>query len=218
MEEGYTEAERRKDNGAPPHGLFGNDLVNHLNSLKEKCRTHGDERPEPKYILALTFWILLIVWWVLSFIILTAKGRGCFMEGRAGFVMMLIYRSGFSSFGITFLFWYRKKYVSRGHSLGWWIGAVCLAAVLFLGLRNPVRDIPCLFQPETAVLQNWEARWDASGEYSSLFQIVGDSEDGQHMAFYINKSSYDRLSDSSQAAVIAVEYLPHTKAVMSLGL
>lgn len=218
MEEYKGPEQKKVDQDAPPHGLLGNDLVNHLKRLKEKCRTHGEERPAPRDILALAFWILLIGWWVLSFLILTLKARGCFMEGQAGFVMMLIYRFGFSSFGVFFLVWYRRKYVSHGRSWGWWIGAVCLAVVLFLVLRNPIRDIPVLSHPETAVLQNWETRWDASGEYSSFFQVVGDTEGGQHMTFYINKSSYERLPDSDRATKVTVEYLPHTKAVLSIRL
>jgi hypothetical protein len=217
MGEGYTGPQQRENNQeAPPHGLLGNDLVKQFKRLKEQCRAHGDESPEPRYIIAFALWILLISWWVISFLILTLKARGWFVEGEVSFVLTLIYRFGFSSFGVFFLVWYRKKYVTRGRSWGWWIGAVCLAAVLFLVLRNPVRDIPCLFNPETAVLQNWEPRWDATGEYSSTFQIAGDNADGQHMVFYINKSSYTRLSHSYQVEKITVEYLPHTRAVMSM--
>lgn len=218
MGEKNNAEQRPKDNGAPPHGLLGNDLINQLKDLKARCKTQGDGHIDLKAAAALAALYLLIGWWCVSFLIMMLKARGLFVEGEAGFIMKLIYRMGFTSFGIYFLVWYRKKYVSGRHSLGWWIGAACLAAVIFLCLRNPVRDIPFLFHPKTVILESWETRWDASGEYSSLFQIVGDSADGRHMSFYINRSSYDVLHDQSSIIRLSVEYLPYTKSVISYRL
>lgn len=218
MAEKYISPEQqaKEENAPPPHGLIGNDLVNHIKGLKDKYQIPGEDRPSPQYILAKIFWIVLIGWWVVSFFIQMNRASGYFLEGNVGFVLMLIERIGYGTLGVAILVWWWKKYASHGRSWGWWIGAACLIAALFLAMHNPIRDFPYLSSPQTVTLQNWETEWDDSGEYSTFFKLKGKSADGQKINFYINKFSYNQLPETDNDTKLAVEYLPYTKTVMSI--
>lgn len=220
MEEENTNTEvSEEQRKVSAFGEIGSDVITHIQSLKDKYQTPGDDRPSPRYILALAFWVVLFVWWAASFIIQMQRASGSFLEGKMAFELMLVERIGYSTLGIAILVWWRKKCALRGRFWKWWIGAVCIGALIFLGLRNPLRDIPYLSSPKIAVLHNWETICDGSGDYSTFYKIKGrDLEGEQLMFFYINAGTYSDLPGYGINTRLLVEYLPYTEHVMSIKL
>jgi hypothetical protein len=220
MEEEKTNTEvSEEQKKVAAFGEIGSDVITHIQSLKDKYQTPGDDRPSPRYILALAFWVMLFVWWAASFIIQMTRASGSLLEGRTAFVLMLVERIGYSTLGITILVWWRKKSAAKGRFWKWWIGVICIGGLIFLGLRNPIRDIPYLSSPKTAILENWETECDSSGEYSTFYKIKGKDLEGQQlMFFYVNESTFSELPGYGNNTRLLVEYLPYTEQVMSIKL
>lgn len=217
MNEDYTESEQPA--GGDKKIQSGQRWVvfrKYFQRLKEKYTKPGDDRPDLRYNLAVTFWIVLISWWVFSFILLISRSNGRFQEGKFSFVLMLIERTGCITFGMAALVWLKKD-PSKENNWKWWTAAICLAAGIFLALCNPIRDIPYLSHPAEVVFQDWEKEYDGSYRYSNFFEIWGENENGQKMSFHINRSTYSGLPTSDQATALTIEYLPHTEMVLSIS-
>jgi hypothetical protein len=220
MRKEYTNPESMERNEAHLEnacGVAGADLVRHIRSIRANYCHAQNHLSRLYYLLKIVFWIVLIGWWCAVFILMMVKSRGSLWEGKIGFVTMLIIRFGFISFGITFIIWWWKKYAVRGHLLGWLIGAVCLAAVSFLLLRNPLRDIPYLSHPETVSLQNYGNYSGLEDDDYNFYYIRGENAEGQSVRFQINKPSYEDLPYFNSYSKMTITYLPYTHMVMSIG-
>lgn len=212
MKDTFTSEQTDKDqNKDHAFELNWEDITAYFHNLK-------DRHSRPVYILIVTFWVALIAWWVFSVVMQVARSDGDLLEGPVCFVMMVFGRIGYGTLGAVFLVWLGKQCSSRKRFLVWGIGAACLAFFLFLGLRNPIRDIPYLSHPEKVVLENWKAEQDQEYVNSSFYTISGRNADGELMIFNINSRSCHRLWDSDSDAAVVVEYLPYTEMVMSLEM
>lgn len=216
MEGDHTESKKQKEeNKSVRHGKRSPFVRRYFQELKEKYTKPGDNRPDRRYYLAVTSVIVLISWWVFSFLIEMQRAHGRFCEGTVGFVMMFIERTGFVTFGIWALA-LLKKNSSKKDYWKWWIAVVCFAAGAFMGLRNPIRDIPHLFHPTETVIRNWELDVDSAYRYSTYFHLKGQTADGQYMIFHINRSTLHDPPFSEEDEALVVEYLPYTEMVMSI--
>ncbi|MGI6118870.1 MAG: hypothetical protein ACOYBC_10885 [Bilifractor sp.] len=216
MEENYTESKQpREENKSVRHRKRSTLLRRYFQKLKEKYTMPGDDRPGPRYYLAVTAVIVLISWWMFSFLVEILRAHGRFQEGTAGFVVMFIERTGFVSFGIWALA-LLKKTSSKKDNWKWWIAVVCFAAGVFIGLRNPIRDIPYLFHPAETVIRNWKLDVDSSYRYSTYYHLKGQTAEGQNMIFHINRSTLHDPPFSEEDETLVVEYLPYTEMVMSI--
>jgi hypothetical protein len=216
MKEGYTDPEHPEEGETEDvHAMTKKNILRYFQSLKVKYTKPGNDRPDLRYYLIVACWAVLVCWWVFSFFIQMDKGQGNFLEGKTGFVLMLIERTGYITVGIAGLNWWRK---SSSKKFNWplWLTAVCLVGVSYLGLRNPIRDIPYLSHPAEVVLQNWKTETDTGYEYSTYYEIWGTDESGQRKYFYINKTTIDNPELSDREKDVKVEYLPYTETVMSL--
>lgn len=212
----YSETEHDKDDKSVRIELSYDDIRSYFKNLREKYTDPGYDRPDFRYYMIIAFWIVMVAWWVFSFYIQMSRGNGSFLEGQVGFYLMLIERIGYGTCGAAALVWWWKKYTSRGHSISWWISLFCLAVALFLGLRNPIQDIPYLSHPETVVLQNCDTEYDSGYEYATYYKFMGKNPDGDDITFNTNKSTYYQIENPDEGTKFVVEYLPHTNMVMSI--
>ncbi len=175
----------------------------------------GSDRPDLSYYLTVAFWIVMAGWWVFSIFIQMNRFYGHFLEGKTGFVLMLIARSGLISLGIAGLVWWKKS-LPEQHRWKGQLAAVCLAVTAFLVLLNPIRDIFCLANPAETVLHDCTLYADTDLENAAVFSVWGRDEEEQLVNFDINESTMCDPSFSVQGKELRIEYLPYTKTVLSI--
>lgn len=205
-----------KAQGGRSSTMFG-DIVHHFENLKERYPASESGRPSVRYILAITFWILLFAWWISALAILAGRGTGSFWEGYLGFAMMMLVRTGFGSMGVAAVIWGWRTYARHRISVPMIIFAACMAVGLFFLLRNPIRDIPYLSNPQTIVLTSWDAEFGggSTSDYPPC-RLKSKDEDGVWWYFNINEDTYYDLPVTDDTTVLEVKYLPYTHSVMSV--
>lgn len=215
MAEGHKEEGQQSEQENQPV-LTKQKIHRYFQRLREKHTKPGEDHPDFRYYLVVAFWIVMVSWWVFSFLIQMTRANGNLLEGRAGLVFMLIERVGYITLGIAVLVWWKKD-SSKKFNWQWWLCAAGLAAAAFLGLRNPIRDIPCLNHPTKEIFQNWQMEADTDYENSSFYTITVNYGTKDFITFYVNKSTIQSPQFSDQGA-IQIEYLPYTKTVISVRL
>ena len=153
--------------------------------------------------------------WVFIIVVINLTTTGLLLEGRLSFVLIFIAKlcAVICSAEILFLLCVITEPVPL--RLLYLIGIIIF---VFLLLRNPVLDIPYLAHPAQENLTGISLYDNTQyAEYSTFYHLDGipDTSKGAS-SFYINKSTYEKLSERKGTAV-HVEYLPHTKHVIRIS-
>jgi hypothetical protein len=196
---------------------IGENIGDFFQKLRDKYTQPGYNHPDRAYYVNAAFWIVMVCWWIFSVIILIGRCNGKMLEGTVGFILMFIERIGLITLGIACLVWWKKN-PSKKSGWKWRFAVIGLAAVSFLMLRNPIRDIPYLFHPAEVVLHDCEKYIDTDMDYAAIYSFWGKDENEKLIEFDVNESTMYDPSFHVEGNTVTIKCLPYTKTMISYSI
>lgn len=163
--------------------------------------------------------LLSIILFMTAGVFMVFRSHGYLLEGTVGFALLLFIRLSCILLAGVMLVYGLRDCKKVWKKLLCALGLCALAAVSYFALRNPVRDLAARppYITETVYGGYFETINTHSRHRSYYYRLKGLTENGDWVAFDLNKSTYKKYENKS-GYTYEITCTPYTKSVISVEI